>query len=60
MEDYEGHTGDPRLDAEYEREKGYNTPSYIVPEPIKVFLADFYAAVRDKNLVELQNFYDNG
>ena len=58
--DYDGHTGDPRLDIEYERERGHTGASYIVPEVIKVFLSDFYTAIMEQNLYEIQNLYDNG
>lgn len=59
--DHGGHTGDPRLDLEYERDNRYGSgSSYIVPEPIKLFLTEFYTAITEQNLYEIQNLYDNG
>jgi len=62
-DEYDGHTGDPRLDAEYERERGgfgASGASYIVPEFIKKFLLDFYKAIASQDLYQIQDLYDNG
>merc|ERR1719422_533026 len=57
--DYDkGHTGDPRQDMEYERH--YGGQSYIVPEVIKNFLLYFQQCIKDQNLPEIQNQYENG
>ncbi|KAF6019700.1 EIF3L [Bugula neritina] len=59
--DYESHTGDPRLDLEYERERGYSGSSYILPETIKSFLVELYTAIRvEPDLYQIQSLYDNG
>jgi len=57
--DYDmGHTGDPRQDLEYERH--YASQSYIVPEVIKNFLLYFQQCIKEQNLAEIQNQYENG
>lgn len=58
--EYDGHTGDPRLDAEYERERGFGSGSFIVPDVIKKFLKDFHEAITEQNLYAIQKMYDNG
>lgn len=62
QEDYgKGHTGDPRQDAEYERNWGKDSGSgFIVPEVIKNFLLYFQQVIKDQNLPEIQNQYENG
>ncbi|KAK3789156.1 hypothetical protein RRG08_001549 [Elysia crispata] len=52
------HTGDPRQDMEYERH--YATQSYIVPEVIKNFLIYFQKVINQRDLLEIQNSYENG
>jgi len=48
-----GHTGDPNLDREYERME------YAVPDQIKKFLTYFQDMIREKNVYELNNLYEN-
>jgi len=56
-----GHTGDPRQDAEYERSYGRDSgSSFIVPEVIKNFLLYFQQCIKEQNLPEIQNQYENG
>jgi len=50
--------GDPRQDLEYERH--YASHSYIVPEVIKNFLLHFQQVIKEQNLLEIQNNYENG
>lgn len=52
------HTGDPRQDMEYERH--YAAHSYIVPEVIKNFLVYFQKVINQRDLLEIQNSYENG
>ena len=60
--DYDqSHTGDPRQDMEYERHYGRDSgQSYIVPEVIKNFLLYFQQCIKEQNLPEIQNQYENG
>ena len=54
-------SGDPRQDAEYERNWGKDSGSgFIVPEVIKNFLLYFQQCIKDQNLPEIQNQYENG
>ncbi|XP_041363691.1 eukaryotic translation initiation factor 3 subunit L-like [Gigantopelta aegis] len=57
-QEYDMHTGDPRLDQEYEQR--YQQTSYIVPEVIKNFLVQFQKVINEQNLLEIQNAYENG
>nr|CAG4643953.1 EOG090X0665 [Lepidurus arcticus] len=57
-----GPTGDPRLDAENERQQN-NYPSaqysqYAVPEVVKKFVSYFREMVNAGNLYEIQNLYE--
>jgi translation initiation factor 3 subunit L len=56
--DYDMHTGDPRADLEYEKQRAQQ--SYIVPEVIKTFLTSFQKSINEQNLYAIQSDYENG
>ncbi|XP_055847046.1 eukaryotic translation initiation factor 3 subunit L [Episyrphus balteatus] len=53
-DDY-GHTGDPQLDMEYER----NYYSKQMPENVKYFLINFCQAIKEGVIFDIQNMYEN-
>lgn len=53
-DDY-AHTGDPQLDLEYER----NYYANRMPENVKYFLMNFCQAIKEGNLYDIQNMYEN-
>ncbi|EDW69075.1 eukaryotic translation initiation factor 3 subunit L [Drosophila novamexicana] len=53
-DDY-AHTGDPALDLEYER----NFYANRMPENVKYFLMNFCQAIKEGNLYDIQNMYEN-
>ena len=61
--DYDGPTGDPRLDAEHERYGSYNSApqyaQYTMPDVIKKFIIYFREMVNAGKLYEIQNLYEN-
>ncbi|CAG0909996.1 unnamed protein product, partial [Cyprideis torosa] len=54
--DAEYHTGDPRLDQEYQRQ----TYVYKLPEPVRDFIINFYRAYKENDQVALQELYEVG
>jgi len=52
---YGSHTGDPRLDLEYERQ--YST--YKVPEPVRKFVVHLRNMIRDNNVDDVQQLYEH-
>jgi hypothetical protein len=52
--DYDGHTGDPQRDMEYDRQYAYK-----VPEVINKFITYFRNAIAEGNIYEIQNYYEN-
>lgn len=54
--EYDLHTGDPRLDMEYERQY---TIQYSVPDMVKKFVSYFRQMVKDGNVYEIQSLYEN-
>lgn len=52
----EFHSGDPRLDLEYERQFA---ESYKIPEVVRSFLLYLSKAIDEGNVYELQNLYEN-
>lgn len=56
--------GDPARDLEYENEYYSNqkrrTDFMIIPEPIRNFLTYFQKVVKEQNIFEIQNAYENG
>ena len=54
FEDF-GHTGDPQLDLEYER----NYYANRMPENVKYFVINFCQAIKDGVLFDIQNMYEN-
>lgn len=58
-EDYDyGHTGDPMLDREYERQTSGTFDDYV-PEPVKKFLTYFRDMVNEGNAFEIAACYEN-
>lgn len=55
MHDYDMHTGDPRLDMEYERQY----QQFQMPEVVKKFLIFFRDMVNEGSLYDIQNLYEN-
>lgn len=51
--DYEGHTGDPHLDLEYDRQY------YSAPDEVKKFLSYFRSVINEGMIYEIQNLYEN-
>ncbi len=56
---YGGHTGDPMLDREYERQQSGDTFNQYIPEPVKNFLAHFRDCVAEGKAFEIANLYEN-
>lgn len=52
---YEGHTGDPRLDMEYERQYS----QYKVPDPVRKFVVHLRNMLRENNTDEVQQLYEH-
>lgn len=52
----EFHSGDPRVDLEYERQFA---ESYKIPEVVRSFLLYLSKAIDEGNVYELQNLYEN-
>lgn len=52
-----GHTGDPMLDREFERQ--YSTSEAYVPDAIKKFLSYFREMINEGNGYEVANLYEN-
>ena len=53
------HTGDPALDAEYERNRAGESYQYRdIPESVNNFVVHFAQAIKDKNVYEVQRFYE--
>ncbi|XP_014663117.1 PREDICTED: eukaryotic translation initiation factor 3 subunit L-like [Priapulus caudatus] len=50
------HTGDPRQDIEYERQYA---SSYHVPDLVRSFIVYFQKVIKDGNLYEISNAYEN-
>lgn len=58
--DFDGHTGDPVLDMEYPRQQAYADYSYpTIPDQVAKFLPYFCQAVRENNVFEIKNCYEN-
>ena len=58
FEDYDyGHTGDPALDREFERQ--YSGNASFIPDPIKKFLSYFRDMIKEGNGYEVANLYEN-
>merc|ERR1712179_657182 len=55
-DDYGGHTGDPMLDREYERQRSVS--DYMVPEPIKKFIIYFHEVIAQGNGFEIAKLYE--
>jgi len=55
---YDAHTGDPRMDAEFEYQA--TQKNFIIPEVIKNFLTYFQKCIHDQNVFDVQNAYENG
>ncbi|XP_033104913.1 eukaryotic translation initiation factor 3 subunit L-like [Anneissia japonica] len=53
---YEGHSGDPRQDLEYE--KHANNPNYHVPDEVRGFILHFYRCLKDGKLFEVGSCYE--
>jgi len=54
-----GHTGDPALDAEFERGQGGESFQYRdIPESVNNFVVSFAQAIKEKNVYEVQRFYE--
>lgn len=53
--DYDGHTGDPHLDMEYER----NFIVSKIPDQVKKFIPYFRNVINEGVLFEIQNLYEN-
>ncbi|KAF4532461.1 hypothetical protein B566_EDAN003036 [Ephemera danica] len=51
--EYEGHTGDPHLDLEYDRQY------YKIPDMVKKFITYFRNAINEGMIFEIQNFYES-
>ncbi|XP_043210586.1 eukaryotic translation initiation factor 3 subunit L-like, partial [Amphibalanus amphitrite] len=56
---YESHTGDPRLDMEYERQYGQYSQHSMVPDPVRRFVIHLRNMIRDKNVGEIQQLYEH-
>lgn len=56
--DYDSHTGDPQLDAEYNL---YNThhSKRAIPDEVEKFIKHFCIAIQNGNVFEIQNMYEN-
>ncbi|CAB3369208.1 Hypothetical predicted protein [Cloeon dipterum] len=52
--DYDGHTGDPHLDMEYDRQYAYK-----VPDVVNKFITYFKNAISEGMIFEIQNYYEN-
>ena len=53
--------GDPSKDLEYEEYyREQRRRDFIIPEPIRNFLTYFQKVVKDQNIYEIQNAYENG
>ena len=55
-DDYGGHTGDPMLDREYERQRSVS--DYMVPDPIKKFIVYFHEVISQGNGYEIAKLYE--
>ena len=55
-DDYGGHTGDPMLDREYERQRSVS--DYMVPDPIKKFIVYFHEVISQGNGYEITKLYE--
>lgn len=55
MYDYDGHTGDPNLDLEYERNYMYSK----IPDNVKKFIQYFQSVINEGVIFEIQNLYEN-
>lgn len=53
--DYDGHTGDPNLDLEYER----NYFVAKIPDVVKKFIPYFRSVINQGVIFEIQNLYEN-
>ena len=53
-------SGDPTRDMEYSDYNLSRRTDFIIPEPIRNFLTYFQKVVRDENIYEIQNAYENG
>lgn len=53
--DNDGHTGDPNLDMEYER----NSVAATIPDVVKKFIPYFRSVINQGVIFEIQNLYEN-
>lgn len=61
-DDYDGPTGDPMLDREYERQysgQGEGNFNQYIPEPVKKFLTYFRDMIHEGNTFEITSLYEN-
>lgn len=54
--DYDGHTGDPNLDLQYERNSFYVAK---IPDVVKKFIPYFRSVINQGVIFEIQNLYEN-
>ena len=55
-DEYGGHTGDPMLDREYERQRSVS--DYMVSDPIKKFIVYFHEVIAQGNGFEISKLYE--